>query len=78
MKLSNGHTFIGTKALLDCGSDTTMFRKDVAQMLNLKGKQKKLKVTSALSKSQNIDSATVSFDISSKYTRTYKTLTFQY
>ena len=51
--------------MLDCGSDTTLLRKDVAQRLNLKGKQKKLRVTSALSNSHNIDSATVSFDISS-------------
>ena len=65
VKLSNGHTFIETNALLDCGSDTTLLRKDVAQRLSLKGKQKKLRVTSTLSNSHNIDSATVSFDISS-------------
>ena len=28
MKLSNGHTFIETNALLDCGSDTTLLRKE--------------------------------------------------
>ena len=66
VKLSNGHTFIETNALLDCGSDTTLLRKDVAQRLTLKGKQKKFRVTSALLNSHNIDSATVSFDISSK------------
>ena len=65
LKLSNGHTFIETNALLDCGSDTTLFRKGIAQRLNLKGKQEKLSVTSALSRSHDIDSATVSFDISS-------------
>ena len=65
VKLSNGHTFIETNALLDCGSDTTLLRKDIAQRLNLKGKQEKLSVTSALSRSHNIDSVTVSFDISS-------------
>ena len=65
VKLSNEHIFIKTSALLDCGSDTTLLRKDVAQRLNLTGKQKKLRVTSALSKSHNIDLATVSFDISS-------------
>ena len=59
VKLSNGHTFIETNALLDCGSDGTLLRKDVAQRLNLKGKQEKLSVTSVLSKSYNIDSATV-------------------
>ena len=48
VKLSNGHTFIETKALLDCGSETTFLRKGVAQRLNLKGEQKKLRVTSAL------------------------------
>ena len=65
MKLSNGHTFIKTSALLDCGSDTNLSRNDFAQRLNLKGKQEKLSVTSALSKSHNIDSATVSIDVSS-------------
>ena len=58
MKLSNGHTFIKTSALLDCGSDTNISRKDFAQWLNLKGKQRKLSVDSALSKSHDIDSAT--------------------
>ena len=65
VKLPNGHAFIKTNALLDCGSDTTFLRKDLAQRLNVKGKQEKLSVTSALSRSHNIDSATVSFDISS-------------
>ena len=51
--------------MLDCGSDTTLLRKDVVQRLNLKGKQIKLRVTIALSNSHNIDSATVSFDVSS-------------
>ena len=51
--------------MLDCGSDTTFLRKDVAQRLNLKGKQKKLRATDALSNPHNIDSATVSFNISS-------------
>ena len=64
VKLSNGHTFIETNALLDCGSDTTFLRKDVTKRLDLKGKQKKLRVTSALSNPHNIDSATVPFDIS--------------
>ena len=48
LKLSNGHTFTETNALLDCGSDTTFLSKDVVQMLNLKGKQKSLRITSAL------------------------------
>ena len=51
--------------MLDCGSETTLLRKDVVQRLNLKGKQIKLRVTIALSNSHNIDSATVSFDVSS-------------
>ena len=51
--------------MLNCGSDTTLLRKDVVQRLNLKGKQIKLRVTIALSNSHNIDSATVSFDVSS-------------
>ena len=55
VKLSNGYTFIETNALLGCGSDPTLLWKDFAQRLNLKGKHEKLSVTSALSKSQNID-----------------------
>ena len=51
--------------MLDCGSDSTLLRKDIAEWLNLEGKQEKLSLTSALSGSHNIDSATVSFDISS-------------
>ena len=34
VKLSNKHTFIETNALLDCGSDTNLLRKDVVQRLN--------------------------------------------
>ena len=64
-KLSNGHTFIKTNALLDCGSGTTLLSKDIAQRLNLKEKQEKLNITSALSSSHNIDLGTVSFNISS-------------
>ena len=65
MKLSNGHTFIENSALLDCDSEITLLRKEVAQRLKLNVKQKKLSVTSVLSKSLNIGSATASFDISS-------------
>ena len=66
VKLSNAHTFLESNALLDCGSDTTLFRKDITQRLNFKGKQEKLSITSALSRSHNIHSATVSFDVSSR------------
>ena len=65
MKLSNGHTFVENSTFLDCESDITLLRKEVAQRLKLKVKQKRMSVTSVLSKSLNIDSATVSFDISS-------------
>ena len=68
IKLLNGHTFIETNPLLDCGSDSTLLRKDVAQRLKIKGKQKKLRINSALSNSHNIDSSTVSFDINSTST----------
>ena len=53
-----------TKVLIDCCSDTTLLRKNVAQKWNLKRKQKQLIVTSALSQSHKFDSTTVSFDIS--------------
>ena len=55
---------IDTHTLLDCLPDTTLLRKDIAQKINLKRKQEKLNATSALSRSQDIDSATASFDIS--------------
>ena len=51
--------------MLDCLPDTTLLRKDIAQKINLKRKQEKLSATSALSRSHDIDSATVSFDVSS-------------
>ena len=68
MKLSNGHTFIENSALLDSDSEITLLRKEVTQRLKLNVKLKKLdnaSVTSVLSKSLNIGSATASFDISS-------------
>ena len=37
--LSNGPLSVETNALLDCGSDTTLLRKDIAKRLNLEGSQ---------------------------------------
>ena len=65
IRLSNGHTFIQTNAFLDCGSNTTLMRKDVAKRLNFEGKQKTSSVASALSRSHSIGSVTVSLDLSS-------------
>ena len=50
---------------MDCGSDTTFLRKDIAKRLNPEGSQHQLTVTSALSKSDKIDSAIVSVNTSS-------------
>ena len=63
--LSNGPLSVETNALLDCGSDTTLLRMDIAKRLNLEGSQQQLTVTSALSKSDKIDSAIVSVNASS-------------
>ena len=51
--------------LLDCGSETTLLRKNIAKRLNLEGSQQQLTVTSALSKSGKIDSTIVSVNTSS-------------
>ena len=67
--LSNGPLSVETNALLDCGSDTTLLRKDIAKRLNLEGSQQQLLVTSALSKSDKIDSAIVSVNASSLVTK---------
>ena len=58
--LSNGPLSVETNALFECGSNTTLLRKDIAKRLNLEGAQKQLTVTSTLSKSDKIDSAIVS------------------
>ena len=65
IKLSSGSLSVETNALLKCGSDTTLLRKEIAKRLNLEGTQQHLIVTSALSKSDIINSAIVSFNASS-------------
>ena len=67
--LSNGPLSVETNALLDCGSDTTLLRKDMAKRLNLEGNQQQLTAPSALSKSDKIDSAIVSVNTSSLATK---------
>ena len=63
--ISSGPLSVETNALLDCGSATASLRKDVAKRLNLEGSQQQLTVTSALSKSDKIDSSIVSVNVSS-------------
>ena len=63
--LSNGPLSVETNVLLDCKSDTSLLKKDIAKRLNLEGSQQQLIVTSGLSKSNKIDSAIVSVSTSS-------------
>ena len=57
---SNGTLSVEKNALLNCESDTTLLRKDITKRLNLERSQQPLAVTSALSKSDKIESAIVS------------------
>ena len=63
--LSNGPLSVKTNPLFDCGSDTTLLRKDIAKRLNLEGRQQQLTGTSILSKSDKINSAIVSVNANS-------------
>ena len=65
IKLSSGSLSVETNALLKCGSDTTLLRKEIAKRLNIESTQQHLIVTSALSKSDKINSAIVSVNASS-------------
>ena len=47
--LPKGPLSVEKNALLDCGSDTTLLKKDIAKRSNLEGSQQQLTVTSALS-----------------------------
>ena len=58
--LSNGPLSVETNALLCSRSDTTFLRKDIAKRLKLESSQQQLTATSALLKSDKIDSAIVS------------------
>ena len=50
-------------ALLDTGSDTTIISENVAQYLGLQGKEKQVAIKSALLKTVNFKTKTVSFEI---------------
>lgn len=66
---SNGTLSVEKNALLDCESDTTLLRNDITKRLNLKRSQQPLAVTSALSKSDKIESAIVSVTTSASATK---------
>ena len=53
--------------LLDSGSDTTLITSDLAEILKLKRKQRKLNITSAISKSVSVTSNLVEFSICSTH-----------
>ena len=63
VKLMNKDIVVETNALLDTGSDTTLLRSDIATKLQLKGEDRKLNISSALSHRKNVSSKIVTFDI---------------
>lgn len=63
--ISNGSTSLHTNALLDPGSDATLVRQDISNLLNLHGESKMLSIGNALLNSSTVSSQIVSFDISS-------------
>ena len=52
-----------TNALLDCGTNSTFVREDIAKILQLKGEQKPLKIQNAFLDSGQIESKLVNFTI---------------
>ena len=52
-------------ALLDSGSDTTLITSELTKTLKLKGKQRKLNITSAISTSVSVTSKLIEFSICS-------------
>ena len=54
-------------ALLDSGSDTTLITSELAKILKLKGKQRKLNIANAISTSVSITSNLVEFSICSSH-----------
>ena len=63
VKLMNKDIVVETNALLDTGSDTTLLRSDIATKLQLKGEDRKLNISSALSHCQNVNSKIITFYI---------------
>ena len=65
--LSNDSYSVRTKALLDCGEDSALFREDIAKILQLKGEQKPLKIQNAFLDSGQLESKLLNFTISSNH-----------
>ena len=65
MILSNDSYSVRTNALLDCRTDSTLVREDIAKILQLKEEQKPLKIQNAFLDSGQIESKLVNFTISS-------------
>ena len=63
VKLMNKDIVVETNALLHTGSDATLLRSDVVTKLQLKGEDRKLNISSALSHRKNVNSKIVTFDI---------------
>ena len=65
--LSNDSYSVRTNALLDCGADSALVREDISKILQLKGKQKPLKIQNAFLDSGQTESKLVNFTISSNH-----------
>ena len=65
--LSNNSYSVRTNALLDCGVSSTLVREDIAKILQLKGKQKPLKIQNVFLDSGQTELKLVNFKISSNH-----------
>ena len=65
--LSNDSYSVRPNALLDCRTDSSLVREDIAKILQLKGEQKLLKIPNAFLDSGQIESKLVNFKISSSH-----------
>ena len=63
----HGENTTVVNALLDSGSDTTLITSEIAKILKLKGKQRNLNITSAISTSVSVTSTLVEFSICSTH-----------
>ena len=59
----NKDIVVETNALFNTGSDSTRLRRDIATKLQLKGEDRKLNISSALSHHKNVNSKIVTIDV---------------
>ena len=65
--ISHGEIRIETNALLDCGSDTTLIKRNLSEKLNLQGKSRHLEISNVLEERKVVKSKVVNFDLSSVF-----------